>query len=534
LLEFVTNSYLKKGGSMNTLIKLTAAVICGLALTACGGGGGDDGGGNSTGGGNTGNGSDGNGGGSGSGGQTQTAYTVTPSTSGTGGAISPATPVSVQPGAVTSFTLTPNSGYTVASVGGTCGGTRIGNTYTTKAVTADCTVVAAFSGGTAYTVTPSVSGSGGTISPVTPVSVQSGATAVFTLTPNSGYSVSAVGGTCGGALNGNTYTTNAISASCTVIATFTSIPSKAVAAVYEGQPVASDATSFLSLLNQEGAKGYRYLYDQSFVEACTMWESSDGTRAPCGPFPAPVSVFVNDGAAPSYTYDLLPNPGNMTDFITQANAEGAKGYLYTKWYGTPNTATAPITPPAYVLYRKNGGSTATYTYIADVVTGPAASVDDFLNQVNTRGQSGYWFFGRVGGYYPTQANLYVKNNASNAIYAYDAVTLGATSDVTYLDQINAEGTNGYREIYELTPNVDIPEGNLFAMLYIKDNTQSATFTFQSTDPAADGTTFVNQLNNYGAQGYATFMNLFLYSFKTTNCNGWLCMTSGTLKRYPFI
>jgi hypothetical protein len=128
-----------------------AAVVCGLALTACGGGGDDSvsstGGDTSAPGGNTPTGGGGNSGGgtqpgSGSSGG-QTAYTVTPSINGSGGGISPSTPVSVQSGATTTFTLTPNSGYT-ASVGGTCGGSLSGNTYTTKAITGACTVVATF------------------------------------------------------------------------------------------------------------------------------------------------------------------------------------------------------------------------------------------------------------------------------------------------------------------------------------------------------------------------------------------------------
>ena len=72
-------------------------------------------------------------------------YTVTPSVSGSGGGkISPAAPVSVRPGAATSFTLIPDSGYAVSGVGGTCGGTLGGTTYKTNAITADCTVEAAF------------------------------------------------------------------------------------------------------------------------------------------------------------------------------------------------------------------------------------------------------------------------------------------------------------------------------------------------------------------------------------------------------
>jgi hypothetical protein len=70
----------------------------------------------------------------------------------------------------------------------------------------------------ALTVTPSA-GSFGSISPAIPVSVTAGDTASFTVTPNAGYSAS-VAGTCGGTLSGTTYTTNPITASCTVIASF--------------------------------------------------------------------------------------------------------------------------------------------------------------------------------------------------------------------------------------------------------------------------------------------------------------------------
>lgn len=70
-----------------------------------------------------------------------------------------------------------------------------------------------------YAVTPSVTSANGTISPNTVQTVVSGATTAFTLTANSGYSA-VVNGTCGGELVGNTYTTNAITANCTVEASF--------------------------------------------------------------------------------------------------------------------------------------------------------------------------------------------------------------------------------------------------------------------------------------------------------------------------
>jgi hypothetical protein len=71
-----------------------------------------------------------------------TTYTVTPS-AGAGGALTPSTPQTVNANSTTSFTVTANSGYQIASVTG-CGGSLTGNTFTTGAITQDCTVTATF------------------------------------------------------------------------------------------------------------------------------------------------------------------------------------------------------------------------------------------------------------------------------------------------------------------------------------------------------------------------------------------------------
>lgn len=80
--------------------------------------------------------------------------------------------------------------------------------------------VAVLTGGTTWTVTPSVNGSGGSIAPASAVTVANGATPSFNLFPDPGFVVDTVGGTCGGTLSGGRYTTNAVSANCTVTASF--------------------------------------------------------------------------------------------------------------------------------------------------------------------------------------------------------------------------------------------------------------------------------------------------------------------------
>ena len=149
-----------------------------------------------------------------------TTYTVTPS-AGTGGSISPSTPQTVEEGSTTSFVLTADSGYEIDSVGGSCSGTLSGSTFTTAAITQNCTVTASFTElpPTTYTVTPSA-GVGGSISPSTPQTVEEGSTTAFVLTADSGYEIDAVGGTCGGALSGSTFTTDVIVEDCSVEVSF--------------------------------------------------------------------------------------------------------------------------------------------------------------------------------------------------------------------------------------------------------------------------------------------------------------------------
>ena len=69
-------------------------------------------------------------------------HTVTPLASG-GGVIAPGIPQTVDDGATASFTLTPAAGHALDAVNG-CGGSLGGATYTTAAITQDCTVSAVF------------------------------------------------------------------------------------------------------------------------------------------------------------------------------------------------------------------------------------------------------------------------------------------------------------------------------------------------------------------------------------------------------
>lgn len=142
-------------------------------------------------------------------------HVVTP-TAGANGAIAPDSPQTVNEGSTTAFTITPDTHYRIADVTG-CGGSLDGSTYTTGAITADCTVNAMFEIIT-HTVTPSA-GDNGSIDPDTAQTVDDGGTTQFTVTAAPNYVIESVTG-CNGSLEGSVYTTGAITDDCTVTATF--------------------------------------------------------------------------------------------------------------------------------------------------------------------------------------------------------------------------------------------------------------------------------------------------------------------------
>ncbi|TAG28716.1 MAG: hypothetical protein EAZ37_00790, partial [Burkholderiales bacterium] len=144
------------------------------------------------------------------------ARTVTATASGNG-TISPPSR-SVQDGATTQFTVTPNAGH-YATMGGSCpAGTLVSNTYTTGAITADCDVSATFSINQ-YNVTSTAVGNG-QISPLGAQTVSWNSTLQFVIMPDSGYSAVVSG--CGGKMNAstNTFTTAPVTTNCTVTASF--------------------------------------------------------------------------------------------------------------------------------------------------------------------------------------------------------------------------------------------------------------------------------------------------------------------------
>jgi hypothetical protein len=150
---------------------------------------------------------------------------------------------------------------------------------------------------TTYTVTPSVDGGNGTITPDTPQTVNDGATIQFALAPAANHHVVLpLDGTCpAGSLAGNSYTTGAIIADCSVIASF-AIDTHSV-----GGSVSGLVGGSVTLSLNGGAQ--------------TQVVSANGAFA-----------FANAmDSGSSYSVSIAAQPTNPTQFCSIANGNGTLG-----------------------------------------------------------------------------------------------------------------------------------------------------------------------------------------------------------------
>ena len=157
---------------------------------------------------------------------------------GTNGSLDGTTPspATVNYNATAAFKFNGNTGYHVATITDTCGGSGYTNssntvstyTYTTPAITAACGVTASFAINT-FQVT-AAAGTNGSLDGTTPspATVNYNATAAFKFNASANYHVATITDTCGGSgytntsnsISTYTYTTPAITGACAVSATF--------------------------------------------------------------------------------------------------------------------------------------------------------------------------------------------------------------------------------------------------------------------------------------------------------------------------
>ncbi len=161
-------------------------------------------------------------------------HTITPS-SGTGGSVSPSSTVFVTSGGSQTFTISPSAGFRVSNV--LVDGQSVGpvTNYSFTGVTTPRAITASFVPDTTYyTITASVTSGGGSISPSGSVSVSSGGSQTFSITPSTGYRVNSVlvNGVSVGAVS--SYAISNVTGNKTITASFTPITYTITAGVTGG------------------------------------------------------------------------------------------------------------------------------------------------------------------------------------------------------------------------------------------------------------------------------------------------------------
>jgi hypothetical protein len=268
--------------------------------------------------------------------------------------------------------------------------------------------------------------------------------------------------------------------------------------LYEALPVAGDSSAFAAHLNAQGARGFRFLSGFAFTTSPTTTEIVEG--------------YVRDADA-TYSYETKPLTADNAAFLAQVNEAGARGF---QWAGSYS-----VNGDIFYIYRKNNATPGTFSYRTVAM---ATSKADFLAQANSQGADGFYNVSPAFVAGGTSVAIYEKNSATGATYGYEVADF-AGSDDAYLAQLNERGGRGFRYRTEYV----FPDGG--GVIYAKDLSQPATFSFYGLAPEGNSTAFIQQANTEGAKGAGLIGGMGLPSgsiqtlyFTPVNCSsGPLCM-----------
>jgi len=258
-----------------------------------------------------------------------TSFTITAS-AGANGSISPSGSVNVVSGSNQAFTIAPNTGYQVLDVLVDAVSVGAVTTYTFSNVTSNHTISASFSavgggGTTSFTITASA-GANGSISPSGSVSVTSGNSQTFTITPNSGYQVAGVlvDSTSVGAVT--TYTFSNVTSNHTISASFSAVSTG-------GGGTGGGGTG--------GGGLSTYLISASSV--------ANGSISPSG------SVYVYSGS--DRTFAIAPNGGyQIADVLVDGSSVGPlTSYTFSNITAN-HTISASFSAVLYILFDEQTGN----------------------------------------------------------------------------------------------------------------------------------------------------------------------------------
>jgi hypothetical protein len=253
---------------------------------------------------------------------------------------------------------------------------------------------------------------------------------------------------------------------------FLAFPLLAQNFTYEALTPAGTSSNFIAQANVEGAKGFEYVNDYAFDSGATI-----------------VSIYVK-GTSPggTFTYEALTPAGTSSNFIAQANAEGAKGFEYVNDYAFDSGASDMS------IYVKGTSPGGTFTY--EALT-PAGTSSNFIAQADTEGAKGFEY---VNDYAfdsgASDVSIYVKGTSPGGTFTYEALTPAGTSS-DFVAQANAEGAKGFEYVNDYA----FDSGTSIVSIYVKGTSPGGTFTYEALTPAGTSSDFITQANAEGARGF---------------------------------
>ncbi|MFZ4856663.1 MAG: beta strand repeat-containing protein [Desulfuromonadaceae bacterium] len=290
------------------------------------------------------------------------------------------------------------TGYHFVNWTGTGGfTTTVTNPLTVTNVTSNQTITANFAIDT-FAVTPNI-GIGATNGTITPLAVQTinyNGSASFTVTPTGSY-IASVSGSCGGTLAGTIYTTNPVTADCTVIANFSqnnhtvSASAGANGAVNPAtQQVADGAIATITITPANG-------YDIATVTGCGG--SLTGTSYSTAPVTTDCSVTATFSIKTFALNFTSGGNGTLTGSTSQSVGIGASatavsanhnaGYHFVNWTGTNGftSISNPLTITSVTAAQEITANFAIDTYTLSFVSGGNGSLTGVTRQILTYGAS---------------------------------------------------------------------------------------------------------------------------------------------------
>jgi hypothetical protein len=278
---------------------------------------------------------------------------VITASAGSGGSISPTGSVSVTYGGSQTFIITPNTGYSVASV--IVDGVSQGaiTSYTFSNVQTTHTISASFAINT-YAITAS-SGANGAVTPAGVTYINYGGSQTYTITPNTGYSVASVlvDGISQGAIT--TYTFSTVQTTHTISASF-AINTYAITASSGANGAVTPAG--VTYINYGGSQTYTITPNTGYYVSTLLVDGSSVTPATSYSFSNVQAPHTISASFAINTYTITASSGANGAVtpagVTNVNYGGSQTYTIT-----PNTG---YSIASVLVDGVSQGAIASYTF----------------------------------------------------------------------------------------------------------------------------------------------------------------------------